>query len=131
MTRKKTTLGVAAEIQKVQGQFAHWRSVHPSRSRLPEQLWHSAVAFAEQHGLSKTASVLGLDYYCLKKRLLASRGSTSSGPTAFVELIATANRAECIVELESARGEKMRIDWKGSAPPDLIALSQVLWSRKS
>ena len=53
-----------------------------------------------------------------------------AAPAAFVELIAPANRAEYIVELESARGEKMRIDWKGSAPPDLLALSQVLWSRK-
>lgn len=127
---RKTTLANPAGMQKLQIQFAHWRSARPSRSRLPERLWLQAVALAEQHGLNKTASALRLDYYCLKRRM-ASRSKTSSAPAAFVELIATANRAECIVELESARGEKMRIDWKGSAPPDLIALSQVLWSRKS
>ena len=127
---RKTTPTLPAEMQKVQSQFAQWRSLHPRRSRLSEQLWSSAVTLAKQHGLSKTASTLGLDYYCLKKRMPVSRSNPTTVPAAFVELISLPARTDCIVELESARGEKMRIDWKGSAPPDLIGLSRVLWSRK-
>jgi hypothetical protein len=127
---RKTTPTQPAEMQKVQRQFAQWRSAHPRRSRLSEQLWSNAVTLAKQHGVSKTASALGLDYYCLKKRMPVSHGNPATAPATFMELIAPANLAECIVELQSARGEKMRIDWKGSAPPDLIALSRVLWGRK-
>ena len=35
-------------------------------------------------------------------------------------------RAECVIELEGPRG-KMRIEWKGTAAPDLAGLSRALW----
>ena len=129
MTRK-TTPTFPAEIQKLQSQFTHWRSAQTTRCRLPESLWRSAVALAEQHGLNRTASALRLNYYDLKRRM-APPSKTSTTSAAFMEWIAPAHRSECTVELESALGEKMRIDWKGSAPPDLIALSRLLWGRKS
>jgi hypothetical protein len=34
--------------------------------------------------------------------------------------------AECLIELEGPHG-KMRVQWKGTAAPDLAGLSRVLW----
>jgi hypothetical protein len=57
----------------------------------------------------------------LKRRLegLPSAQKKARVP-AFVELIAAhpAAVAECVIELESRVGSKMRIQWKGSSTPD-------------
>jgi hypothetical protein len=39
-----------------------------------------AVKLADEHGLSRTASVLKLDYYSLKKRVAAKSSDSISGP---------------------------------------------------
>ena len=67
------------------------------------------------------AHPLRLDYTRPKERL----GGRSSSPRrgskpAFVELLAPhpVMQGECVIEIESTRGDKMRIQWKASAPPD-------------
>jgi hypothetical protein len=61
----------------------------------------------------------------LKKRLggipVLRRKATKP---AFVELTAphTMPLEECVIEFESARGGKMRIQWKASAPRDWVSL---------
>jgi hypothetical protein len=49
-------------------------------------------------------------------------------PPAFVELVAPrpGSRPECRVELEGPRG-RMRIEFKGIATAELVALSRALW----
>jgi hypothetical protein len=85
---------------------------------------------AQSYGLARTASVLRLDYYRLKKRLGqdAAEGSEtprSAAKTTFIELPTPvrSGTAECVVELEDGTGAKMRIHLKGAAP-DLAALSR-------
>ncbi len=123
MTRRR---GGSAEVYaELQGRFEQWRSTQPLRSRLPESLWQSAVELAREHGLNPTAQALGLDYSGLRKRLTGSPGARNKTvPAEFVELVAprSVKLEECVIEFESARGSKMRVQWKASVAPDWAGL---------
>jgi hypothetical protein len=112
-------------IAQLQRQLDQFRSTQPRRTKLPESLWQAAVELARQHGVYAVAQPLRLDYMGLKKRLgepSSHRRKTSRA--AFVELITPhpATLEECVIEFESLRGAKMRIQWKATAPPDLASL---------
>ena len=71
--------------------FEAWRRSRQVGARIPEKLWSLAVGLAETHGLSRTASVLKLDYSALKKRVAgrnAHPGADDSGLVSpgFIEL---------------------------------------------
>jgi hypothetical protein len=81
--------------------------------------------------VSRTASVLRVDYYALKKRLQEQVASSHDVPKlgelpAFVELATPAprTRGECLLELEDVDGAKMRVHLQGFEAPDLAALAQ-------
>lgn len=122
---RKSRLLIPEAILQLQRQLDQFRSTQPRRTKLPESLWQAAVELARQHGVYAVALPLRLDYMGLKKRLggvpMLHRPVTNP---AFVELItppATAS-AECLIEFESSRGGKMRIQWKASAPLDWVSL---------
>jgi hypothetical protein len=98
-----------------------FRSTQPRRTKLPESLWQAAVELARQYGVYPVAHPLRLDYMGLKKRLggvpIIRRKATKP---AFVELITP--QEECVIEFESPRGNKMRIQWKASTPHDWVSL---------
>src|SRR5438105_6768221 len=101
---------IPADMEEVREQFEMWRSSHAHRSRIPETLWTSAVKLARQHGLHRTAKALNLDYAKLKALVGGKSAAKRKQATpAFVELVTAADRLpECVVELENARGKKMR-----------------------
>jgi len=116
------------QIDQLRMRLDSWRKSHRPRSRIPGRLWDSAVRLAAQYGLNKTAKALRLDYYDLQKRL--SEVIVSSEPVpSFIELspAVPSPSPECVIELESRDGAKMRIHLKGTAVPDLNALSLTFW----
>lgn len=122
---RKSPPPIPEAISQLQRQLDQFRSTQLRRTKLPESLWQAAVELARQHGIYPVAHPLRLDYMGLKKRLggvpMLRREVTKP---AFVELItppATAP-AECLIEFESSRGGKMRIQWKASAPLDWVSL---------
>jgi hypothetical protein len=88
------------------------------------------VKLADAHGLNRTASVLRLDYYSLKKRVESTKPGAGSAAPAFVELsppsMATAD--ECLIEFEDDAGASMRVHLKGYDAPDLVALGRNFWN---
>ena len=71
------------------------------------------------------AHALRLDYVGLKKRAVGTaRRRRKPAQPGFVELIAPPllKLDECVIEFESIRGAKMRIQWKAAAPPDWASL---------
>ena len=86
-----------------------------------------------EHGVCRTAQILHLEYGKLKR--LAHSGNAAANakasPPTFVELIGSqaGGFPECTVELEGVRG-KVRIQWKGTAAPDLAGLIRVLLERE-
>ena len=118
---RKSTLPIPEPIAQLQRQLDQFRSTQPRRTKLPDSLWQAAVELARQHGVYPVAHPLRLDYMGLKKRLggVPRLGRKATKPV-FVELM-TPDRApleECVIELESSGGSKMRIQWKTTTPPD-------------
>jgi hypothetical protein len=132
------------DVQKTYRRFVQWRSSHTGRLPIPEPLWAAAAALARERGIATTAKILRLEYGKLKGKTLAlgqgagmersqtarsGRRQSKSRPPAFVELFAPPNPGsslECRVELEGRRG-KMRIEFKGIATAELVALGRALW----
>ncbi|MCP5114307.1 MAG: hypothetical protein GY953_26045, partial [bacterium] len=112
-----------------------WRRKRKVRARIPEPLWVAAVKVAAKYGVHRTAKVLRLDYYRLKKRVeedAAGRAEVvPKGRTAeFVELPVplARNVGECLIEWEDAEGAKMRMHLTGAETPDPAALGRSFWS---
>ena len=116
---RKSTLPIPEPIAQLQRQLDQFRSTQPRRTKLPESLWQAAVELARQHGVYSVAHPLRLD-----KRIGGVPRRRKATKPAFVELIAPdrAPLEECVIELESSGGSKMRIQWKTTAPPDWTSL---------
>ena len=114
-------------IGQLKQELEQFRGTNPARTRLPEPLWESAVNLARQYGIWRTAKPLRLDYMGLKKRLGGAevpRVKQSSLAPSFVEFVPPPplTSSECVVEIDSPSGAKMRIQWKASTPPDWASL---------
>lgn len=124
---ERPTVTVPPEIEEAQLQFENWRCERKRGERIPENLWGAAVELAKHHGVWPTARALHLDHNRLKRRV-GNGDDVTSG--AFVELIPQgAMLCTCIVEMEDARGARMRIELKGAAA-DVTALSRTFWSER-
>jgi hypothetical protein len=124
-------------LEKLRRRFERWRGAHRARARIPDRLWNSAAMMAGTYGLNRTAKALRLDYYGLKRRVqpvgVAPADPPRGGAATFLELPAPpfAGPCECSLDLEDARGAKMRLHLKGIATPDLVALSRSFWNQQS
>lgn len=122
---RKGTKSIVEPIAQLQRELEEHRRMQPRRAKLPESIWEAAAELAGEHGVYAVAQALRLDYMGLKKRLgdVASRRPDKSKPV-FVELIAPppAKWEECLIEFESAHGDKMRIHWPVRVAPDWTAL---------
>lgn len=125
--------GHGESLEQVKQHFALWRESRKRGERISNALWAKAVAMVQQHGLQQTAKELRIDYGQLKKRLEHGAGTQgiSKPETGFMELLVPAAfgavpMAACIVEMENARGAKMRVELKGT---DALAdLASAFWS---
>ena len=127
---KRAQYEIPADLKEAQERFIEWRVSHAGRKPIPAALWKLASDLATEHGIFRTAQALRLDYTKLKRQThkAAPAIKSSAPPTAFVELTApnTQHACECVIEVEGPRG-RMRIEWRGSAPPDLARLGRMLW----
>jgi hypothetical protein len=122
--------GIPAPLARGRDCFRDWRRTRNRGTRIPDALWKLAARLAAAHGLARTASVLKLDYYALKKRVDSRNAETRPLAAAFIELTAPSvgQTAECVIELEDGVGARMRVQLKGYDAPDLRALSRSFWS---
>ena len=125
---------VTTHLKVVHRRLENWRRMRSQRCPVPEALWRAAAEVAEEIGVSRTARILRLDYYTLKRRLEGSRQMGAAPEAAqFVEVMGPTVHgwAECRLELEHPGGARMRMELKGSALPDLVALSRSFWGSRS
>jgi hypothetical protein len=138
---------IPPKMQKVYRRLKRWRSSHARRVPIPESLWAAAGEVARAHGVNPTAKALHLEYGKLKQRAEAAapavkrsrvkalaegegpRRARRTAPPTFVELMAppAGYLPGAVVELEGPRG-RMRIELKGVAREELVALSRALWN---
>ena len=134
---------IPPDMGKIYLRLRRWRSSHARRVPLPDSLWAAAGELAREHGINRTAKALHLEYGKLKERAeavgaakprrgkapsAAVRRAPSIAPPSFVELMAprSGSLPGAVVELEGPRG-RMKIELKGVATAELVALSRALW----
>ena len=134
---------IPLNMRKVYLRLRRWRSSHARRVPIPEPLWAAAGELAREHGINPTAKALHLEYGKLrhwaeaagaaKKAVMKAPSSSprqaqpAAAPT-FMELVTprASSAASAVVELEGPRG-RMKIEFKGVAPAELVALSRAFW----
>lgn len=117
------------DLSKGRSRFQAWRRRRELGSRIPKPLWALAVRLARAHGICRTASVLRLDYYSLKKRVAAAAGPSESSSPAFVELPAPMVVSKhCLFELDNGAGTTMRVQLVGYDAVDVVTLSRSIWN---
>jgi hypothetical protein len=97
-------------------------------------VWQSAAELARRHGIYVVARSLRLGYSTLKKQVNGSGAVPTPGrkrsQAKFLELIGAAREStdEYVMEFESVRGPKLRIQCKTNTPPDWRVLLRA-WRR--
>jgi hypothetical protein len=118
-----------ADLARARSQFQAWRGRRQSGSRIPQQLWALAVRLVNRHGVSRTATVLGLDYYSLKKRAAGAADQPRSCSPAFVELPApVVVGKQCLFELDNGAGATRRVQLVGYDVAEVEALARSFWN---
>jgi hypothetical protein len=115
------------DLAQARSRFDAWRERRPGGRRIPQPLWDLAVRLASQHGVSRTATALGLDYYSLKKQAEAAPQPPPRSP-AFVELpppVVVGKQA--LFELDNGAGATMRVQLLGYDAADVEALARRFW----
>jgi hypothetical protein len=120
--------------------FVQWRETRVRGEHIPAALWAEAVEMTVEYGLDRVAQELHVDYDRLKKRLEQAGGEiqANKGCTQFVELTfasipqsipqaAPQSVCECAIELENARGAKMRVELNGNGLAVLAGLCNTFW----
>jgi hypothetical protein len=124
------------DVEQLQRRFAEWRGTHAVRARLPEELWAAAAELAQRDGMDATARALEVDKPSLRKWADRLRPRRQPRPRrsppkrrgnavpAFVELLASGSgaTASCLIEVESPRGGKLRLELKAIETGQLVEL---------
>jgi hypothetical protein len=127
------------DVEQLGRRFEEFRRTHPVRSRLPEELWAAAAKLARRDGIEATAQALDVDRPSLQKWTNRFEPRVEAKPhkprrqrqprrepaaAAFVELLAgtTGAAASCLVEVESPRGAKLRLELKAIPTSELAEL---------
>ena len=132
------------DIEQVRRRFAEFRAAHAVRSRLPEELWAAAAKLARRDGIQATARAFDVDRPSLRKwtdRLEPNQSPATVGkpptqrqpkkitepPPTFLELLTqtTGAATSCLIEVESPRGGKLRLDLKAIRTSELAELIRL------
>jgi len=116
---------MGGEMEDAERAFRSWRqSRRASGGRIPDELWAQAASVASVHGVTKTAERLRLNGTRLKERC----GREDRG-TGFVELAANelSLAGECVLEVEDAKGIRLRLVLRGASASAAVAAAKELW----
>ncbi|MCG8449552.1 MAG: hypothetical protein MI725_08235 [Pirellulales bacterium] len=119
------------DLVRAQSRFQAWRSRRKAGSRIPQPLWELAARLAKTYGVSPTATVLGVDFYRLKKRTETTAKQSLSNSSAFVELPSpVVVGKQCLFEFDNGAGASMRVQLVGYDAADVEVLSRSFWNAK-
>jgi hypothetical protein len=117
------------DLLRGRSRFQAWRGQRKAGGRIPQSLWAMATRLAKVHGVSRTAAVLGLDYYRLKTLAAPDASEPQASGPAFVELTSPVMVAkQCQFELDNGSGATMRVQLVGYDAAEVEALSRSFWN---
>jgi hypothetical protein len=130
--KRGNRVAIPEPILRLQKQLDEFRASHRVRTKLPDSLWQAATELARQYGVYAVAHPLRLDHSGLSRRVHpgppAPVSKRQPKANTFVELVQATAPAlpgggdACVIEFESARGGKMRVQWPGRADLDWQSL---------
>ena len=127
--RRSTVL--PASLERLRRRFESWRQVREKGTRIPEELWQAAREEASRLGVNRVSRALRLNYNDLRKRLRSPVRSVVSEPEApsFIEMALHRDAAEgeCVVEVESPDGSRMKLRFRGKPAMDVVSWSRSFW----
>ena len=123
--------GLPPDLALGLSRFQAWRGERKLGERIPRPLWDLAVRLAKVHGVSRTATALGLDYYGLQRRTGTVAAPAPSSNPAFVEVQAPIVAGkECRLEFDNGAGATLRVQLVGYDAADVEALSRSFWNAR-
>ena len=123
--------GLPSDLALGRSRFEAWRGERKLGARIPRSLWDLAVRLAKLHGVSRTATALGLDYYGLQRRIGTVAAPVPSSNPAFVEVQAPIVAGkECRLEFDNGAGATLRVRLVGYDAADVEALSRSFWNAR-
>ena len=129
---------IRSTLEAVRHQFETWRKRRRCRGPIPEPLWQAAVDLCQEHSICEVSRALRLNFNGLKNRVpnvTRGRGSSLGGPAELgfvrLDLGSPIALSECLVEMESPNGARMRMLLKGVPREfDPVELSRVFWGQE-
>ena len=123
--------GLPPDLALGRSRFQAWRGERKLGERIPRPLWDLAVRLAKVHGVCRTATAIGLDYYSLQRRTGTAAAPAQSSNPAFVQLPAPILVGkECRLEFDNGAGATMRVQLVGYDAADVEALSRSFWNAR-
>jgi hypothetical protein len=120
-------------LEEVRTRFATWRRAKKPRSSIPKSLWAAAVEVCKEQPIYRVCRALRLNYTELKRRVARANSVSDtqhSSERSFVELSLglEAQPVLCSIELESARGDKVKMSFAGKCGDlDPLELARFFW----
>ena len=101
-----------------------WRSEYSAPTPIPADIWKRAGELAGELGVGRVAKALRLDYSRLKKLSSGDCAAPAVEQPSFVELrpFLPETAGRCVIEIESPRGARMRLQMDSAQSSSLIAL---------
>jgi len=130
-----------AQLTVVVNRFQEWRRSRTKIERIPEALWHAAVALYPRYSVFRIARALRLNFVELRDRVrpkakASGRVNRKSTPASvqrlhFMELPAAAvggSQSECQLKVRNGRrGTRITLRFKGSGVGQLLERLCGLW----
>jgi hypothetical protein len=118
-------------LEEARRRFHEWRRTRPAIGPIPAELWAEAAICAAEYGVNRTARLLGLDSAKLKRQSgLGKKPGKQRSPrrATFVEVAPATGAAapECVLEVESRAGTRLRIHLRGSSLCEVAELARRL-----
>jgi hypothetical protein len=126
----------ARTLQEGKHRFAQWRQSRPKgRSRIPADLWQTAVDLIGPYSVNEVARGLKLNHRELKSRHEAQhRPGGPPDATAFPRFVEfpchlpASPVLDCVLEVEGPAGRKLKVTVRDErAGSDVLALAKGLW----
>ena len=123
--------GLPSDLALGRSRLQAWLRERKLGERIPRPLWDLAVRLAKLHGVSRTATALGLDYYGLQRRTGTVAAPAPLSNPAFVEVQAPIVAGkECRLEFDNGAGATLRVQLVGYDAADIEALSRSFWNAR-
>ena len=130
---QKAIQSIKPTLEEVQDRFKIWRKTRKKRTSIPRDLWKAAIEQTQYYSINIVSKALGLSYTDLKRRVKASRTEVCSSPSplaTFVELdLKETMPGRCIIEMETPRGDRLKMDFMGKVGIDLLKLAKAFWDK--